>query len=250
MACRAQLEAQQGRIRGDSPSTRPRATSRAPARRLVECLGGRYSLELGIHLDTGGSTADEWFLAATLFGTRISAQTAMRTYRALADAGICTVIDSVRATYVELVARLDAGGYARYDFRTADRLHQLADSVQQRLGGSVTSLGAITDPRAVESALDALPGWGPTTVRIFLRELRDIWPGAQTRLDGRTLNAAQHLELPISSDGTDDIEELRVVARRAHVDPARPRSRPRAPRARTSGSARVPRRPALHGAHE
>ena len=115
--------------------------------------------------------------------------------------------------------RLDAGGYARYDFRTANRLHQLGDAVQQRLGGSVTSLGTATDPRAVEAALDALPGWGPTTVRIFLRELRDVWPGAKTRLDRRTLDAAQHLELPISREGTDDIGALRTVARRAHLDP-------------------------------
>lgn len=204
---------------GRQRSTRRRAPSDATARRLVECLGGRFSLQLGIDLDAGGPAVDEWFLAATLFGTRINAQTAMRTYCVLADAGIRTVTDSVRATYDDLVAKLDAGGYARYDFRTANRLHQLADAVQQRFGGSVTPLGTATDPRAVETALDALPGWGPTTVRIFLRELRDVWPGAQTRLDGRTLNAARHLGLPISREDTDHVEALRAVARRAHVDP-------------------------------
>jgi len=219
MARRAELlHQQEGRIDG-LPSTRRRATSSATARQIVEGLGGRYSLELGIALDTGGSAADEWFLAATLFGTRISAQTAMRTYRVLADSGIRTVTDSVHATYDDLVARLDAGGYARYDFRTATRLHQLADAVHQRFGGSVTSLARVTDPHAVETALDALPGWGPTTVRIFLRELRDVWPGAQAELDGRTVDAAAHLELPISPDGTNNIAALRAVARRAQVDP-------------------------------
>lgn len=91
--------------------------------------------------------------------------------------------------------------------------------MQQRFGGSVTSLGRVSDPGAVEAALDALPGWGPTTVRIFLRELRDVWPGAQTGLDSRTLNAAHHLELPISMAGTESLEALRTVARRARVDP-------------------------------
>jgi len=218
MAGRAELlQYPQGRIHG-VPSTRGNAPS-SSARQVVERLGGRYSLELGIDLDTQGSASDEWFLAATLFGNPISAQTAMRTYRVLADGGLRTVADSVYVTYDDLVARLDAGGYARYDFRTATRLHQLADAVQQRFEGSVTSLATVTDPHALESALDALPGWGPTTVRIFLRELRDVWPGAQTGLDRRTLDMAAHLELPISLDGADSVAALRAVARRAQVDP-------------------------------
>ena len=141
------------------------------ARRLVATFGGRFSKELGIDLDAGGAGVDAWFCLATLFGTRIGAGTAVRTYRALADAGVCTVLDAGSRRWDDLVDVLDSGGYARYDFRTATRLQELSAEVNCRFGGSVSSLATVTDPRALERMLDALPGWGPTTVRIFLREL-------------------------------------------------------------------------------
>ena len=48
---------------------------------------------------------------------------------------------------------------------------------------------------ALHAALDALPGWGPVTVRLFLRELRGVWPGAGPPLDERAAAAARHLGL-------------------------------------------------------
>jgi len=30
---------------------------------------------------------------------------------------------------------------------------------------------------ALRAALDVLPGWGPVTIQLFLRELRGVWPG-------------------------------------------------------------------------
>ena len=41
-----------------------------------------------IDLDAGGAGVDQWFCASALFGTRISAPIAVRTYRALAQAGV------------------------------------------------------------------------------------------------------------------------------------------------------------------
>src|SRR5262245_61862233 len=95
------------------------------ARALVAELGGRYSTELGIDIDEGGGEIERWFLAATLFGSRISASVAMRTYRALASAGIATVQNVGGWSWEELVKLLDAGGYARYDYRMASRLQAL-----------------------------------------------------------------------------------------------------------------------------
>src|SRR5450759_1456285 len=46
------------------------------------------------------------------------------------------------------------------------------------------------DPRGLWYA-----GWGPVTVRLFLRELRDVWRGADPPLDPRALWAAQPLHL-------------------------------------------------------
>src|SRR5664279_823350 len=94
----------------------------ATARRLVETLGGRYSAQLGISVDQGPDEVERWFLAATLFGHRISAEVAMRTYRTIERAGIRTIAEAAGATWDELVALLDEGGYVRYDFSTASRL--------------------------------------------------------------------------------------------------------------------------------
>ena len=203
---------------GVSAARRERTDAPEVARRLVESLGGRFSCELGIDLDAGGTRVDEWFLAATLFGTRIGARTAMRTYRVFADAGVRTLPDSEAHSWDDLVRLLDAGGYARYDFRTATRLQQLAVEVRARFGGSVSSLRTVVDPSTLESALDALPGWGPTTVRIFLRELRGVWPGAQTLLDERSLRAARHLAIAMLRRRAVQLDILRDVASRAHLD--------------------------------
>ena len=188
------------------------------ARRLVEQLGGRYSAELGIDVDRGAAEIERWALAATLFGARISAQIAERAYETLARAGLSSLVDAGAKSFEELVALLDAGGYARYDFRTANRLHALARALEARHGGQIASFGRIVEPAELEAALDALPGWGPVTVRLFLRELRGVWPAADPPVDQRALRAAEHLELLRASESASPREWLRQLAGRAGVD--------------------------------
>lgn len=176
------------------------------ARRIVRELGGRFSIELGIEVDRHPGEVERWGLAATLFGNRIPAEIAMRTYRVLERAGVRTIEDAGRRTAPELVALLDEGGYARYDERTAARLlalaHVLADGYDGRLG----ALGdQIADPAELEPALRHLPGWGPVTVHAFLRELRGVWPGAAPELDDRTMRAARHLEFPWELEGLSEL---------------------------------------------
>ena len=207
-----------GMVRVTKAARPSRGSQTETARRLVALFGGRYSRELGIDLDAGGPGVDQWFCAATLFGTRISAPIAVRTYRVLADAGVRTVQDAGERRWDDLVALLDEGGYVRYDFRTATRLQQLAVDVRVRCRGTVSSLATFTDAHALEAALDAFPGWGPTTVRIFLRELRDVWRGAQPPVDERALRAARHLKLPVPQGGTGQVEALHDVAKRAQLD--------------------------------
>jgi hypothetical protein len=168
----------------------------AEVRCLVELLGGRFSCELGIDVDAGPGEIERWFLAATLFGTRIPVGVAMRSYRVLEGSGIRTIGDVAGVTWERLVELLDAGGYVRYDFRTASRLQKLEQAVRERHDGRISTLGAaLGDPATLEAALDALPGWGPVTVRLFLRELRGTWPGARPAVDAATGWAAVHLGL-------------------------------------------------------
>ena len=168
----------------------------AVARRLVATVGGRYSTELGIDVDRGDDEVERWFLAATLFGARISAGIAGRTFLVFDRAGITRATRARHVPWDDLVALLDDGGYARYDFRTASRLQALATTLDGRYGGEVAAIGRrFPDYAGLRDALDALPGWGPVTVGLFLRELRGVWPGAEPPVDDRAAHAARHLGL-------------------------------------------------------
>lgn len=184
----------------------------ALARRLVETLGGRFSAEMGIDVDRGGREVERWLLAATLFGTRISAATAARTYRLMAEAGVGRPADVEARSWDELVELLDRGGYVRYDFRTATRLQNLAATLHGH-GTDVLRKGSLDETRAV---LDALPGWGPVTVSLFLRELRGVWPGVDPPLGGRAAEAADHVGLLRAGD--QPLERLRAIATHAGLD--------------------------------
>jgi archaemetzincin len=188
------------------------------ARRLVERLGGRYSVALGIDIDRGGDEIERWALAATLYGARISTQTAERTYRTFVRAGLGSLADAGAKRFEELVELLDAGGYARYDFRTARRLQALARALEARHGGKIVDFGRIAEPAELEAALDALPGWGPVTVGLFLRELRGVWPAADPPVDARAQRAAEHLRLQRDSQSASPRDWLDQLARRARVD--------------------------------
>ncbi|MGO8870519.1 MAG: hypothetical protein ACLQPH_03800 [Acidimicrobiales bacterium] len=185
---------------------------------LVRRFGGRFSRQLGIDVDAGAAEVERWFLASTLFGTRISAQIAERTYRELTGAGINRVTDAGGTKWETLVALLDEGGYARYDFRTATRLQTLATVIRERYDGDVSEIGRrCTDPATLSAALESLPGWGPVTTGLFLRELRGVWPGARSPLDPRAAEAAIHLGL-LTGRERDGLDRITRLARQAGHD--------------------------------
>jgi hypothetical protein len=186
------------------------------ARQAVESLGGRYSTQLGIDVDRGEAEIERWALAATLFGARISANIAARTFAALEEAGVRSIADAGRRDIGELIELLDTGGYARYDLRTAERLHAIADVLDARYGGRVTRVLDV-DADELWAALDALPGWGQVTVGLFLRELRGVRPEIEPPLDARALRAAEHLKLLPRGRGA-RVRQLLDVARAAGLD--------------------------------
>lgn len=163
---------------------------------------------------------ERWALAATLFGNRISASVAQRTFRVLSEAGVRTIADAHRRDRDELVALLDRGGYARYDFRTATRLRELGAVLVEHHGGRVGAL--LEGARSYEdlvARLGGLPGWGPVTVRIFLRELRGVVRYAEPPLDPRVLQAAERFGLVApGTRATSGLALLRRQAERAHAD--------------------------------
>jgi hypothetical protein len=163
---------------------------------LVRSHGGRYATALGIDLAAADSCERfKWFIAAILFGTRISGSLATRTWREFAAHGVFTPQRAVDTGWDGLVAVLDAGGYVRYDFKTAAKLLAVCTSLLRDYDGDLDKLHATaTDPRDLETRLKALgKGIGDTTVAIFLRELRGIWSKAAPPLSPLALAAAQRL---------------------------------------------------------
>jgi len=185
------------------------------AARAVEMLGGRYSTELGIDVDRDEQEIERWALAATLFGGRISAKIAQRTFAALDHGGVHTLAEAGRRDLGGLIELLDAGGYARYDLRTARRLHDIAQALVPQHG----RVSALLDrtPQELSSTLESLPGWGPVTVGLFLRELRGVRVAIEPPIDSRALGAGEHLGL-LDSESADPLARLGLVARDAHVD--------------------------------
>ena len=167
----------------------------APAE-LVRSHGGRYATALGIDLAAADSGERfKWFLAAMLYGTRISEQLAARTWREFAARGMLTPQRMLDSGWDSLVAILDAGGYVRYDFKTATKLLAVCATLLRDYAGDLDILhAAAADPRDLETRLKALgKGIGDTTAAIFLRELRGIWSKAAPPLPPLALAAAQTL---------------------------------------------------------
>jgi len=181
-------------------------------------LGGRFSTALGIDIDAGDLEVERWFLAATLFGTPIPTATAERTFHVLDAAGV-TATTALAFAWDDLVDLLDRGGYARYDFKTATRLHTLCEVLGERYGGRVCAIPRSTrTPAELERALDDLPGWGPVTVGLFLRELRGVWRLAAPGLDPKALGCARHLGV-IGVGEADPVARVRSLSATCGVDP-------------------------------
>lgn len=165
---------------------------------ITERMPGRFSSELGLTL-APNRTKDLflWFLAALLYGTRISGSIVAHTHTEFVRRGLVTPEKVLRTGWDGLVVVLDAGGYARYDFKTATKLLEAMRHLIDQYHGDLNKLhDDAKDARDLESRLTALgKGIGQVTVQIFLRELRDLWPKAKPELSHLAVLAAKDLRL-------------------------------------------------------
>lgn len=163
---------------------------------LVRRHGGSFARALGIELASADPNERfRWFLASLLYGARISEALATRAWRELDASGIATPSGILQTGWDRLVAVLDAGGYVRYDYKTATKLIEACGALLRDYGGNLDTLHAAADgPRDLETRLQALgKGIGATTVGIFLRELRGIWEQADPPLAALAAAAAREL---------------------------------------------------------
>lgn len=88
---------------------------------------------------------------------------------------------------------LDSGGYVRYDFSTASNLLEIAASLKGKYDSLDNLYAQSKDSRDLEKRLLEFKGVGPTTVNIFLRELKGVWEKARPHLSPQAEEIAPRL---------------------------------------------------------
>lgn len=182
-------------------------------KKLLSLFPRTFSEELGIDLAScREKEIFKWFLASLLFGARISSKTARKTYKQFETRGLVTPKAIQKADWNRLVEVLDEGGYARYDYKTADMLLDITKQLQDQYDGEILNLiEKAANYKELEKRLEEFKGVGPVTVNIFLRELRDVWPKADPPLQKSVIRAAQHLKLIEPEDSRKALEQLKEV---------------------------------------
>lgn len=151
-----------------------------------------YAEELGINLDTEEGRF-KWFLSSILFAKRISSQIAKKTYQEFETSGIVDPDSIIQAGWDKLVEVLDSGGYVRYDFSTASNLLEIATSFKEKYSSLYNLYAQSKDSHDLEKRLREFKGVGPTTVNIFLRELKGVWEKARPPLSPQAGEIAPRL---------------------------------------------------------
>lgn len=188
-------------------------------RDLIENYGRRFSTELGINLKSKNpEEVFKWFLASLFFGARISQNIAKKTYREFENAGITSPQAIIATGWSGMIPVLGAGGYARYDNRTANKLLGIAEKLLDEYGGNIVSfLEGCKTPEELEERLWEFKGVGEVTTNIFLRELRGLFQQADPPLGMRALQAAKELNFIHSDDPAKALQELKVLWKQAEI---------------------------------
>jgi endonuclease III len=187
---------------------------------LIRNLGRRYSEILGINLRKGDEgEIFKWFLASVLFGAPISETSVIRTYRCFERRGVLTPEKVLKTGWHGLVEILDEGGYARYDFKTSDKLLEVMGNLIAKHEGSLSLLHgqALSSSDLEKSLKDLGKGIGEVTVSIFLRELRELWKKADPKPTPLVILAAKNLDLIRGESPERSLRELKGFWRKNKV---------------------------------
>ncbi|MEU5595843.1 endonuclease [Streptomyces sp. NPDC020298] len=165
---------------------------------LVAAHGRTYAEEAGIRLKDTPQPLYRLLVLAVLLSARIRAPVAVATARALHESGLDTARRTAEAGRQDRVDALGRGGYRRYDERAATQLGDGAELLAERWGGDLRRLRAEADGDvdALRRLLREVPGLGPASADIFLREVQRVWPEVAPYLDGKALSGAERLGLP------------------------------------------------------
>jgi len=165
---------------------------------LVEGLGREYSEILHIDLSKGeDEEVFKWFLASVLFGAPITENSVIKTFNCFRKHSVLSPERILETGWDGIVKILDEGGYARYDFKTADKLLEVVKNLMEKYEGSLTVLQSeASDAHDLEKRLKDLgKGVGDVTVGIFLRELRQVWKKADPNPTDLVVLAAKNLKI-------------------------------------------------------
>lgn len=165
-------------------------------KKLLKEFGGTFAKELNINLSSlKERELLKWFLAAILYEAPIPEKIASKTFQVFAQRHIDSPTKLLKIGWEGLVSLLDEGGYVRYDFKTATKLLELAQSLKENYRGKLQKLyDKAKDGRDLEKRLQSLAkGIGPVTVNIFLRELRGLWKKADPLPSDLCIAAARSL---------------------------------------------------------
>jgi len=177
----------------------------------VEKYGEPFSKLLGIDLQSRRrEEIVKWLLASILYSKPIRESTATLTYRTFEAYGALDVEGILSTGWDGLVRILDEGGYTRYDFSTATKLLEVFGRLKSEYASDLWNLfDRSPDASELEKRLKGLGrGIGDTTVSIFLRDMRYIWPRARP-------NPSPLVKLAMEELGIDDLAE---TAKRRGVD--------------------------------
>jgi len=188
---------------------------------LVEKFGQKYSNILGINLKTrDDGEIFKWFLASVLFGAPINETSVMRTYKRFESHEVLAPEKILETGWDGLVKILDDGGYARYDFKTSDKLLEVTGNLLAKYEGSLSLIHErASDSYDLEKRLrDLGKGVGDVTVSIFLRELRDLWKKADSKPTSLVILAAKNLGIVREEGPEKALGELEEFWRKNGVD--------------------------------